>query len=354
MTAAVELNLVYNLVLVAADLVALRVAARAAARGRRSAAPLALVALAPALAALAHPGVFERLRLLSYATFLHAPALAASLAWVWRSRRGPDARAYGLLAAAITAVGVDAFFVEPRALEVSRLRLESPKVTRPLTIVLVADLQTDDFGAYERRALELAMAERPDLVLFAGDYVQAPWAGREAPRAALRAALRELNFAAPLGAYAVRGNVESDDWPATFAGLPVVALTSTRSIDVGEVRVTGLTLDDSFRRSFALPATERFHVVFGHAPDFALGPAGGDLLLAGHTHGGQVRLPWFGPPITFSAVPRAWAAGVTALGDGRTLVVSRGVGMERGPAPRLRFLCRPELYVVRVEPAPRG
>ena len=56
--------------------------------------------------------------------------------------------------------------------------------------------------------------------------------------------------------------------------------------------------------------------------------------------------------MTFSRVPRSWAAGVTDLGRGRTLVVSRGTGLERGRAPRMRFLCRPEIVVLDVHPGP--
>ena len=93
-----------------------------------------------------------------------------------------------------------------------------------------------------------------------------------------------------------------------------------------------------------------FHVVFGHGPDFALGAVDADLLVAGHTHGGQVRLPIIGPLLTYSTIPRAWAAGVTALSGGRTLVVSRGVGMERAHAPRLRFRCKPEIVIIDVLP----
>jgi predicted MPP superfamily phosphohydrolase len=95
---------------------------------------------------------------------------------------------------------------------------------------------------------------------------------------------------------------------------------------------------------------KEFHIVLGHAPDFALGNVQGDLFVAGHTHGGQVRLPIIGPIITFSRVPRHMAAGVTELAGGRTLVVSRGTGMERGYAPRMRFLCRPELVVIEIAP----
>jgi len=55
--------------------------------------------------------------------------------------------------------------------------------------------------------------------------------------------------------------------------------------------------------------------------------------------------------MTRSGVPRSWAAGVTQLGPGKTLIVSRGIGMERADAPRIRFLCRPEIVIVDVMPA---
>jgi hypothetical protein len=95
---------------------------------------------------------------------------------------------------------------------------------------------------------------------------------------------------------------------------------------------------------------DRPHVVLGHAPDFAdtLPPA--DLLLAGHVHGGQVRLPFLGPIFTLSRLPRAWTSGTRVLENGATLHVSRGIGLERMDAPRMRFLCRPELVIVELGP----
>jgi predicted MPP superfamily phosphohydrolase len=93
-------------------------------------------------------------------------------------------------------------------------------------------------------------------------------------------------------------------------------------------------------------------VVLGHSPNFALAPIDADLLIAGHTHGGQFCLPLIGPLMTNAEVPRRWASGATKLPGGATLVVSRGVGMERGAAPRLRFLCRPELAIIDLTPGP--
>jgi predicted MPP superfamily phosphohydrolase len=91
--------------------------------------------------------------------------------------------------------------------------------------------------------------------------------------------------------------------------------------------------------------------VLGHSPNFSLGQVSADLLIAGHTHGGQVQIPFIGPMLTLSQVPRSWASGVVTIAPGKVLVVSRGVGMERGNAPRIRFRCRPELVILDLVPS---
>ena len=63
-------------------------------------------------------------------------------------------------------------------------------------------------------------------------------------------------------------------------------------------------------------------------------------------------MPGFGPLMTLSEVPREQASGHTALDWGADLFVSRGVGMERMDAPRLRLFCRPEVMVIDVVPEP--
>jgi len=132
----------------------------------------------------------------------------------------------------------------------------------------------------------------------------------------------------------------------------VRTFASTSTIRLGEISITALSFRDSFDTGLDLPDAPGFHIVFGHGPDFSLGRIGADLLVAGHTNGGQVQIPGIGPLITFSRVPnRIAAGGLFELEGGRRLVVSRGIGMERKNAPRLRFRCRPELVVVDVVPA---
>ena len=94
----------------------------------------------------------------------------------------------------------------------------------------------------------------------------------------------------------------------------------------------------------------RFTIILGHNPNFSLKRPKADLYLAGHTHGGQVQLPFIGPLITLSDVPKEQAHGRSDLPDGTTLIVSRGIGMERYDAPRLRFFCPPEIVVIDLIP----
>ena len=344
------ISLFYNLLMLAFDLGALGILRR-----RRTVwvalAALAGVGLVAFFLALTMGHSFLRVRLLAYGIFLHALVMLVGCGiLLWKTSR-PACLMCVVLAVLLAAVAVDAFLLEPVWLEVNRYRIVSNKLSGPLRIVVIADLQTDVIGPYERRALERAMAERPDLILLAGDYLQEDDpARRERLQKQLNKLLHEMKFGAPHGVYAVAGNTDGWRWSKIFAGLDVEILSQSRSVVRGDLQITGLTLRDSFDPHMKIAASEKFHIVLGHAPDFALGRIDADLLVAGHTHGGQVRLPFYGPPVTLSRVPRRWAAGLTDLDGGRKLLVSRGVGMERGDAPRLRFLCRPELVVLELNP----
>ena len=90
---------------------------------------------------------------------------------------------------------------------------------------------------------------------------------------------------------------------------------------------------------------------FKSASGFSLDEPEADLMIAGHTHGGQVQIPYLGPVFTFSRVPRLWGAGgLFKFDSGKHLIISRGIGMERGYAPRIRFFCRPQLIFLDLLP----
>lgn len=87
-------------------------------------------------------------------------------------------------------------------------------------------------------------------------------------------------------------------------------------------------------------------ILLYHSPDLAPEAAelGIDLQLSGHTHGGQVRLPFYGAVITGSLYGKALEVGRRQIGS-LTLYVTRGLGMEGAGAPRVRFLCPPEIIL---------
>ncbi len=311
------------------------------------------------------PNRFALLRAACHALFcVFLPVLAVRGAVVART-----------LPAAGTAVLVLALFgegcylwarrVEPFRLEVTRERITSrrlPAQDRPLRLAAVADLQPDSIGPFEIGVFDALVAAEPDVVVFLGDYIQ-QFDRREflAQRAQLHAQLARLQ--PPLGMYAVDGDVDGFGIDEVFAG------TAVRSLVDATVALPGLPIDviGLSRARGRRPAIdaglvrqlrgERFPIVIAHAPDYMRcvldgGLEADALFLAGHTHGGQVQVPFFGPLITLSSVPR-WLAGGGVFRRGETwLAVSRGIGMERDKAPRIRFWCRPQLLLLELANEP--
>lgn len=300
---------------------------------------------------------FYLMQLLCYLIFLHGTLFLFGVGIFLRKTYRISALLARILAILLVLVALDAFVIEPKWLEVSHYTVESEKITKPIKIAVISDLQTDEIGNYEKGVFQQVMDAKPDLILLPGDYIQLHnKQEREKVIKDFQVYLKSIKFNAPLGVYAVKGNVETlmSDWPRIFNGLPIRTITGKETVRLKEIDLTGLGLWESFDTAIKInrPNKRKFHLVFGHGPDYALGSVDADLMVAGHTHGGQVQVPFFGPPITLSFVPRGWAEGKTALPNNKTLIVSRGIGMEREPAPRLRFLCRPELVFIQLKPMP--
>ena len=306
-------------------------------------------------------GAFGVMRLWCHVLF----CVLAPLLMLWGAghllRRTGPALGAGLvmLGLAMTAVYAYARRVEPFDLRVTRHTLEPARLDAlegRVRVVLLADLQTDDIGAYEegvfRRIDELA----PDLLLLAGDYIQVFGTQAYTMQASRMLKLvRGMRHRPRLGAFAVMGDTDPD--PHVFAGTRVRMLQG-EVVTPGDVplQVMGLRYEETFdalttERLDAISDFEGFTIVLGHRPDFmaAVVARGGSdvpfLGLAGHTHGGQIVVPGFGPPLTLSRLPRRYASGFHRLGEA-WLCVSRGVGLERLHAPRIRLFCPPELVVI--------
>jgi predicted MPP superfamily phosphohydrolase len=237
-----------------------------------------------------------------------------------------------------------------------------PRTADPIRVGVLADLQTSHVTAYERRAVDKLLALRPDLILMPGDLFQGSNAEFERELPDLRRLHARLE--APFGVYAVEGNVDSlHRLRRVFADTSVRLLVN----EIVEVEVRGCRtaiggIESDFSRPAARATIARLsddriqadaRVLLTHAPDPVLYlPATTriDLLVAGHTHGGQVQIPGIGPILIGSRVPRAMAAGGLTRTDGLLVYVSRGVGYERGRAPRLRLFCPPEISLLTFVP----
>ena len=295
-------------------------------------------------------------RLMGQALFGEAILLAIGLGLRHRAAsRSGRAAALVLIGLSLFVVYVDAYHVEPRLLRVRRHQVDWSRgslETRSLRILHVTDIQTPVIGAHEERALRAGLEHRPDLIVLTGDYVQDEL-GRPTEEQAmrdLRALMARLHFDAPLGVFATNGDA-GPQCREVFAGTRVRCLVNETALVVlpgGEtLAITGLSRNRGRERDPAWlaalmnrgPRADR-QVVISHAPDFVDSlPKPVDLVLAGHTHGGQVVLPFFGPPRTASRLPRRYAGDLHDL-RGTPLHVSRGVDMERGFTIPVRFLCR--------------
>jgi uncharacterized protein len=269
---------------------------------------------------------------------------------------------------ALAAVGLACFaygyFVEPYWPQVTHVRVESPKLRgaeRPVRVVHISDLHCDPEPRLEERLPDLIAAERPDLIVFTGDSLNSP---EGLP--VLRRLLPRLSAIAPT--YVVRGNWDTGYWrhEELFEGTGVVELKKEAvRLDVAgtSLRVAGAPFaslsepPDGVRSGMNnmlkdVPP-EAFTLFLYHTPDLILEAAETgrvDLYCAGHTHGGQVALPLYGALVTLSKFGKKYESGLHR--EGQTwLYVTRGVGMEGGPAPRVRFFARPEVTVIELSPA---
>jgi len=257
---------------------------------------------------------------------------------------------------AVAAVGVVGLaygvFVEPYWVVVEHVRLESNKLppgTRPIRIVQVADFHSERKERCEGRLPEIVAREHPDLIVYTGDAVN----GAEGIPVFNRC-MRRLAMLAPTfvihggndGAYLSRG---------LFKGTGVVAVDrEVQTVEVAGVRVfiCGITNGRGggvpHRLRSAPP--EALKILLCHYPSSgarAVRGSGVDLCLAGNTHGGQVRLPFYGSAVG-AEQDRKYLAGLFRVGS-TWLYVNRGIGMS-GAGRAIRFGARPEVTVVEITP----
>lgn len=269
-------------------------------------------------------------------------------------------RFLGLAAGAVAGTGLYAWRVEPHWVEVVRRDLPVaglPAALEGQTLVQLSDIHVGDEvdDDFLRDSFDLVNRLEPALVALTGDFMTCR--GDEQLTHTLR--IMECLKPGRLGTVAVLGN---HDHRPHFRRVDVAGRLADGLRDQGVTvlrnerrTLAGLTfvgVDDLWRGQFdvrqalaGLPANEPA-VALCHNPDGADQPGWGNYrgwILAGHTHGGQCKLPFLPPPRIPVKNPR-YVAGEIDLGDGRRMYINRALGH----LLRVRFNVRPEITAFRL------
>ncbi|MCD5322494.1 MULTISPECIES: metallophosphoesterase [Pontibacillus] len=250
-------------------------------------------------------------------------------------------------------------YVEPSMLTVQEETISSAKIPASFhnkKILQFSDTHIGfhyDLGQFQQ-LIESIQSHEPDLLLFTGDLIDAPDKETTLTFEKVAAILSKLE--APMGKYWIYGNHDHGGY-----GTEVIANTMKEAgftllqnnqalIDNSGEQILLAGLDDvmlgkpNIEKALGGNNDELFTILLCHEPDYAesVKHYKVDVQLSGHSHGGQVQIPFLGhlvtPPLAERYVEGWYSIGAFPL----SLYVSRGIGTTREP---YRFLCRPEYTI---------
>jgi uncharacterized protein len=245
-------------------------------------------------------------------------------------------------------------FVEPKWFEVTHTRVRLPGI-RPKRILHISDIHiSDGMGAADlEHGLRAGLAARPDVICFTGDFVSDT---RDFDRTGLCGLLRRAADTAP--SYAVLGNHDGGAWIARYRGSRStqmmaelvtsagVRLLYNQAAMQGDLTLVGVgdywSGEFDAPRAFSEVPASATTIVLSHNPDAKqeMERLPWNLMLSGHTHGGQARIPGFCPPWA-PVSDKRFISGLYEW-SGRQLFITRGLGSPK----HVRAFCRPEVSVL--------
>ncbi len=257
----------------------------------------------------------------------------------------------------------DALILEPNWIQVKHITIKSPLFTKAdeqLKIVQLSDLHIERFGGRERSLIKKVNALKPDIILNTGDYINS--------RTQWRASMKVVSqLKAKKGQYSILGNTdyyfgseaEIVEWLKGAGVTPIIAGNLKITFDNGAYfHLVGLSDKYSSAAQYGdarfvpaafqgVPVNEP-KILMIHDPDDAkvkvIADYNPQLVLAGHTHGGQFGIDWIRRYSDYAERSDFMAGKFTV--NGFPLYVNRGIGMK---TLNLRFLCRPEITVIHLK-----
>ncbi len=261
------------------------------------------------------------------------------------------------------------YWIEPTWIEVNHVTLYTWKLnTGSLRVIQISDTHCDLKERNENRVVEIVNGLKPDVIVFTGDALN--------DRGALPTFQKMLSsLKASIGKFAVRGNIDNHYYPSMdlFAGTGFQELNGdiqTIEKQGNSITISGLIHN---RKASLSPLAGKLdhktlNIFLYHTPDLIDESTNTpvDLYLAGHLHGGQVALPFYGALVTMSRQGKKYESGIYNLANtthnssvpptfhrvDRIAYINRGIGMEGGRSPRVRFCARPEITVFDILPPP--
>lgn len=253
----------------------------------------------------------------------------------------------------LTSLVVGYMFIEPYWVETNEITVESDQIPPNFDgkkIVFLCDIHASSFYSQERldNLVSQVNAMNPDLVLLGGDYVS----GEDTYVNSTIDSLSDLQ--APLGVYAVLGNTDPQDssWEALKNSTTITDIGNLGDWvgnSDGRIRIGGVGSENDRQApevAIGDATAGDFVIMLKHEPDYfkEVDKSMVDLVLSGHTHGGQVTFFGIWAPILPSN-GKKYITGVFNE-DNSTLIVSNGIGTAGLP---IRFFARPQIIVINLE-----
>ena len=273
------------------------------------------------------------------------------------------AKLFGILMVVGILIGFYSAYVEPHLLRVKQYDMKFDQVAgNPITVVQFSDTHVGDFFTTEdlKKVVDKINEQQADLVLFTGDLMDnaAEYDGSIDEIATILSKIKATN-----GKYAVFGNRDYGGGAERFyedlmesAGFEVL-VNSSRTLEVKGTTISLFGADDALigyynsNKTMQGISNDHLNLLLIHEPDlisdFLSYPI--DLATAGHSHGGQVYIPFYGPLLT-TALAEDYVRGLYDFGNNRKtlLYVNTGIGNTKVP---FRLFNVPQISVFKLEKA---
>jgi hypothetical protein len=242
-------------------------------------------------------------------------------------------------------------FIEPYWIETKEVTIESNQIPAQFDdkkIVFISDIHHGPF--FDKNRVDNLVNQvnnlNPDIILLGGDYVS----GNSTYITPVFSSMAKLK--APLGVYAVLGNSDPQYWTLNTilqSNMTYIGNKGTWIELNGEhIRLGGVgdyNNGAQIQNAAIGPVnSEDFVILLSHNPDYfpEVNKNKVDLVLSGHTHGGQVTFFGLWAPVVYSDYGNKYRTGIIKE-DNTTMIVSNGIGTSYLP---IRFFARPQIYVI--------